>query len=265
MGKKKKKEAVPVTPADPGPYSLNDIKRQGAEFRAAHKGLWKMEIAAAVLHALCIFIIIGSILVCAQPGDHTSFIQVSVVILVILREGIINPLDVARIRRYSALSKGTEAPGVFTRMFFRDVKVLIARDIRITGWSILFIIPGINAAYRYRLAKYMLALDLEGRVYEDCFDSSSAAMYGHIKDAILFDLSFAGHAFLSLITFGLYGIFIGAPIKRAAEIKFDEWLCASAKLNSRKPEGLFADIKDLLKNRKKTINADAKDGLGGTT
>lgn len=65
-------------------------------------------------------------------------------------------------------------------------------------WSMLFIIPGIIAAYRYRMALYLL-LDHPEMSVMQCIRESKQMMKGHKGELFVMDLSFLGWAILETI------------------------------------------------------------------
>ena len=72
-------------------------------------------------------------------------------------------------------------------------------------WSILFIIPGIIAAYRYRLALYLL-LDHPEMSAMDCIRESKRIMSGNKGQLFVLDLSFIGWWILAGIP--IVGLFV---------------------------------------------------------
>ena len=67
-------------------------------------------------------------------------------------------------------------------------------------WSMLFVIPGIVASYRYRQALYLL-LDHPEMGIMECIRESKRLMRGHKAELFVLDLSFIGWALLSIIPF----------------------------------------------------------------
>ena len=65
-------------------------------------------------------------------------------------------------------------------------------------WSLLFVIPGIIAAYRYRMAKFLLIDHPEMGVME-CIRTSKQMMKGHKWECFVLDLSFIGWWLLTAI------------------------------------------------------------------
>ena len=74
-------------------------------------------------------------------------------------------------------------------------------------WSLLFIIPGIIAFYRYRMAKFLL-LDHPDMSVTDCIRVSKQMMAGHKGECFVLDLSFLGWAILAAIPYIGYAVSI---------------------------------------------------------
>ncbi|MCL2627504.1 MAG: DUF975 family protein [Oscillospiraceae bacterium] len=64
-------------------------------------------------------------------------------------------------------------------------------------WSLLFIFPGIVAAYRYRLAYYILLDDPKKGVFQ-CINESKTVMFGAKLDLLIIDISFLGWYILDI-------------------------------------------------------------------
>lgn len=75
--------------------------------------------------------------------------------------------------------------------FFRLLGYVFLISIFIFLWSLLLIIPGIIAAYRYRMAFYLVIEHPECSVYE-CIRRSSRMMKGNKWELFVMDLSFIG-------------------------------------------------------------------------
>ena len=90
-------------------------------------------------------------------------------------------------------------------MFFRIIWLDILQTVFITLWSSLFIVPGIIAAYRYRLALYLLAGSSEMSAM-DCIRESKRIMSGNKGAAFVLDLSFIGWWILAGIP--IVGLFV---------------------------------------------------------
>ena len=83
-------------------------------------------------------------------------------------------------------------------MFLRIVWLSILEYIFILLWTMLFIIPGFIAFYRYRQALYLLIEHPEMSAYE-CIKESSRLMKGHKAELFTLDLSFIGWWLLSAL------------------------------------------------------------------
>ena len=74
-------------------------------------------------------------------------------------------------------------------------------------WTLLFIIPGIIAAYRYRMAKFLL-LDHPEMAVTDCLRTSKQMMKGHKWECFVLDLSFIGWWILNAIPYVGYAVMV---------------------------------------------------------
>ena len=74
-------------------------------------------------------------------------------------------------------------------------------------WSVLFVIPGIIAAYRYRFAMYNLCENPEISVMEAA-GLSSRQTRGHKMDLFVLDVTFLGWNLLAALTLGIANIWI---------------------------------------------------------
>ncbi len=80
-------------------------------------------------------------------------------------------------------------------MFFRVIWLYILEGIFIFLWSLLFIVPGFIAFYRYRMALYLLLEHPEMSALQ-CISESKRIMVGHKGELFGVDLSFIGWALL---------------------------------------------------------------------
>ena len=79
--------------------------------------------------------------------------------------------------------------------------------VRIFLWSMLFVIPGIIAAYRYRFAYYNVLSD-DALSAGDAIRLSCRQTQGRKADLFMLDLSFIGWSLLSGLTMGLLNIWL---------------------------------------------------------
>ena len=77
--------------------------------------------------------------------------------------------------------------GIFTKMFIIE----LLRKIAIVAGLILFVIPGLFAAYRFRMAILVMYDNPEIGALE-CLRRSSQMMRGHCMELFVLDLSFLG-------------------------------------------------------------------------
>lgn len=90
--------------------------------------------------------------------------------------------------------------------------------LKIFLWTLLFIVPGIVAAYRYALAPYLLAEHPELSASE-AIEQSKQLMLGHKGRLFCLQLSFIGWYLLAALTGGLGWVFL-APYPKAANTAF---------------------------------------------
>lgn len=92
-------------------------------------------------------------------------------------------------------------------ILLRVVWYQIISTVLISLWSMLFIIPGIIASYRYRQGLYILLDHPEMSVME-CIRASKHMMDGHKMELLIIDLSFFGWIFAeSMLSTSLTALF----------------------------------------------------------
>lgn len=87
-------------------------------------------------------------------------------------------------------------------IFGRALLLQLAMALFIFLWSLLFIIPGIVASYRYAMAPYLMAQNPNLGVME-AIRLSKQMMYGHKSRLFWLHLSFIGWAFLCVLSCGI--------------------------------------------------------------
>ena len=85
-------------------------------------------------------------------------------------------------------------------------------------WSLLFIVPGIIASYRYALAPYLMAENPDMGVME-AIARSKELMNGSKWRLFCLQLSFIGWSLLCVLTLGIGYLWL-APYQNAAEAAF---------------------------------------------
>lgn len=98
----------------------------------------------------------------------------------------------------------------FKNQYKKTFITLFLTDIFQALWTCLFIVPGIIKAYSYRMVPYILAEKPDSSALE-IIKKSEILMKGHKWEAFKLDLSFIGWTLLSILTFGIVGIFWTEP------------------------------------------------------
>ncbi len=123
-------------------------------------------------------------------------------------------------RRFFILNRMERAP---IRTFFsifgcghygNVVKTIALRDIFELLWGLLLVVPGIVKHYEYLMIPYIMAEnpDMDRK---EAFEISRRMMYGEKWQTFILGLSFIGWDILSVLTFGLVGIFWVYPYQDA--------------------------------------------------
>lgn len=138
------------------------------------------------------------------PGGVVSFVTVIVALMsTLLSAGY--AVYIMGIRRgekmpYSSLFDGFAFAG-------KAILLELVTGIFVVLWSLLFVIPGIIAAYRYSFALYNLVEDPDIGVME-AIRLSKQQTKGYKWDLFVTSLSFIGWAILSALTLGILSIYV---------------------------------------------------------
>ena len=84
--------------------------------------------------------------------------------------------------------------------FIRLLWLHILMNIFIFLWSLLLVVPGVVAAYRYSMAVYIMLDDPDKGALE-CIRESKRITYGHKGELFFLDLTFLGWYLLTIIPF----------------------------------------------------------------
>lgn len=140
----------------------------------------------------------------ALPRPLVTFIAVFVPLLNLLLEAgsALYHLGVRQGREMplSTLFEGFSLAG-------RIIVLGLLQVVFVTLWSMLFVIPGVAAAYSYRFALYNLLEDPSLSPLE-ALRMSKAQTYGYKMDLFILDLSFLGWLLLAALTLDLLSIFV---------------------------------------------------------
>lgn len=104
--------------------------------------------------------------------------------------------------------------------FGRSLVLYLLIGLFVLLWSLLFIIPGIIASYRYALAFYILR-DNPQMSASEALNESKRLMDGYKMDLFLLGLSFIGWALLCILTLGIGLLWLG-PYMNTAYTNFYE-------------------------------------------
>ena len=137
-----------------------------------------------------------------------TFVSILVSLLSVL-------LNAGYYRYHLAVRRGEEVPylGLFDGFSFAGKLILLAlvQYIFIFLWTLLFIIPGFIAAYRYRFAVYNLCENPDMGVME-AINMSKAQTAGFKWQLFVLDLSFIGWRILSGLTLNILAIWMNPYI-----------------------------------------------------
>ena len=102
----------------------------------------------------------------------------------------------------------------------RVIGLYVVEKIFVTLWSLLFIVPGIIASYRYRLALYILIEHPEYSILK-CIRESKRLMRGRKGELFVLDLSFIGWTFLTAIRYvgNIFAIYV-IPYKQMTYVNY---------------------------------------------
>lgn len=93
------------------------------------------------------------------------------------------------------------------KKFGRNLGAYLLYTLLVFAWSLLFIIPGIIAMYRYSLVFFLLN-EREDLTVSECFKKSHEMMRGHKWKLFCLQLSYLGWNILVSLTAGILGLWI---------------------------------------------------------
>lgn len=143
------------------------------------------------------------------------------IVRVILNFVIVNPVIVGFAsffykNRYEKTSVGELAFAFNREDLFPVAKTMFFRDLSITLWTLLLIIPGIVKSYAYRMVPYILS-EYPQMSTKEALRLSSEMTNGHKWKMFALDWSFFGWYLLGAITFGISDILFTTPYVNATE------------------------------------------------
>lgn len=129
-------------------------------------------------------------------------------------------------------------------MFGRCFLLHLLTGIFVFLWSLLLIVPGIIAAYRYSMAPFIMAEHPEMTPME-CLRASKEMMMGQKGRLFCLNFSFIGWIILSAFTFGIGGLFL-MPYMSAATAAFYRTLNPAANAAEDGPETAGFDPMNIM-------------------
>ena len=141
----------------------------------------------------------------------SSLVSPAQVISAILSIFVTSFLALGSVSFYMKLSRNEEV--TYKELFSKTglwalyIGVTVMTSIFVGLWSMLLIIPGIIATYRYAMVDYIMVDNPNIGVFE-AIRKSKEMMYGHKLDYFILQLSFLGWAILSVFTFGLLMLYV---------------------------------------------------------
>ena len=182
-----------------GTTDVNSAQKQAADIVAGMTEQEKKTAATGIL---------------AIVGIVFAALFVLMVVHCILRIFVFNPLSVGLYAFFADnVSNKVDLTSVrkgFAPSYMRNVGSMLVRDIFICLWSMLFIVPGLIKSYSYRMVPYILAENPDMKAV-DAITRSREIMDGNKWKSFVLDLSFIGWILLSVITFGIVGVFYVYP------------------------------------------------------
>ena len=189
--------------------TCKELRRRG---RLSLKGKWGI----AVLITL-VFGLISSLF--SLPQTYVSFQNSMGVeynptmsfylissIFAILSLVVMSPLSLGYYSFFLKLSRKEEADfgELFSKfsMTVKSIGLFLLMALKIFLWSLLFIVPGIIAAFRYAMAPFIL-LDNPDMTITEAINESKKNMACNKGKLFLLELSFIGWALLSILTLGI--------------------------------------------------------------
>lgn len=143
------------------------------------------------------------------------------ILRIVLNFVIVNPVIVGHSsffykNRYEKTSVGELAFAFNREDLFPVVKTMFFRDLYVTLWTLLFIIPGIVKSYAYRMVPFILS-EYPNMSPKEALRLSDEMTKGHKMSMFILDLSFFGWLLLGVITLGISDICFTTPYIYATE------------------------------------------------
>lgn len=152
----------------------------------------------------------------------TTFV-IAMIISYVLRIFLGYPLVIGKVRffivntKYQATTK--EIGWGFRHQYTHMVGAMFIRDLKISLWSLLFVIPGIVKSYEYRMVPYVLS-ENPTITTKRAFEISREMTRGEKANLFVLDLSFIGWYLLGMLACCGLGLFFLYPYQEATYAEF---------------------------------------------
>lgn len=134
----------------------------------------------------------------------------------------------------------TEVFNGFKENYLNKVGVMFMRNLFISLWTLLFIVPGVIASYKYWAVKYILN-ENPNLSWQHALDMSKRMTYGRKMDLFMLNLSFIGWRILGTLLFGIGNFFVN-PYYAQTETEAYEFIKQDALQNNRISYNEFSDM-----------------------
>lgn len=180
-----------------------------SEYRAQSKGMlsgnWGIAIAVSIVYCIITGALGGTFVGMLLLGGVLT-IGYNVVFVNGFRKGKLELMD---------LFEGFKGDALNNRIIMSVLMTLY-----IFLWSLLFVIPGIIATYKYAMAPYLM-YDHPEMTGSEALEASKKLMDGKKGKLFLLDLSYIGWILLGFVTLGIAWLFV-EPWMQAAHAAFYE-------------------------------------------
>ena len=195
-----------------------------AEFRARDfrriardklKGNWGIALGTSLLFMICAFAAEGVASGITAAASGSAFYAFSGAVtagvgllgfaLSLAASSVVASLTLGHNLFYIDLcNNNSNLSTLFSRfgIFLKALGLVLFMGLFVFLWSLLLVVPGIIAAYRYYMAPYLMAQHPEMGIRE-AVNESKRLMSGHKGRLFCLQLSFIGWALLASLTFGI--------------------------------------------------------------
>ncbi len=143
---------------------------------------------------------------------------------------------------FNLLFKAFSFSGNNLGLFGKTLGLYLLMSLYVFLWTLLLIVPGIIAAYSYRMAFYLIIDDPDIGVSE-ALQQSKKMMYGYKSKLFCLDLSFIGWWFLCILTLGIGFLWL-SPYMLTSQTFFYEELRNEHDLTSKNKEEETINIEE---------------------